>query len=91
MDILQCNLTTATELRKKVEDNLNVMTPDEVARCSLIISEFEKALMKGQQICYFNVSLNDKMKRNLLKLGYRCGFEVGKKTGWISFAEISLH
>jgi hypothetical protein len=65
------------------------MTPDEISRCSVIISELEKALIDGKEIGYFQVSLNDKMKRNLLKLGYWCGFEVGPtgvERGWVTFA-----
>jgi hypothetical protein len=83
------NLISAFELRKKVEQYRDAMTSDEISKCNTIISEFEKALFDGKQMGYFNVSITDKMKKNLLKLGYWCGYEVrpdGQERGWVTFA-----
>jgi len=86
---IECNLISAAELKRKVEISRNAMTPDEISRCSLIISELEKALIEGKNFAYFNVSFSDKMRRNLFKLGYWCGSEVdpsGQERNWVKFS-----
>lgn len=82
-------LISAFDLRKRVENSRDAMTTDEFCRCSAIICEFEKMLLEGKQVGYFQVAVTDKMKKNMLKLGYWCGTEVkpdGQERGWVTFA-----